>query len=295
MKLPSARVQCVLDSIAPCGVRLTTFECEWPRYMHADFMTHRELSRCGRSSRAEPVMAALERAEDDPVEPLVWMYDERGMQHGTVMDGDDLIACQEEWALARKNAIGSARRLWARRLHRQYLLRIVEPFLRIKMVISATSWDNFLALRFHPAPMPEIQQLASQIGRFLHENKPNPLCEGEWHLPYVNRLPHWATWLPEERIKLSVAMCARVSFDHLGESKGKDADFATHDRLLMQDPVHASPGEHQAMATGDPDVRSGNFHGWIQYRHTIKGESKRPGEFDLASRIVQYEGNDYLV
>ena len=33
------------DSISPQGVRLTTFELEYPRFIHAEMMTHRVFSR----------------------------------------------------------------------------------------------------------------------------------------------------------------------------------------------------------------------------------------------------------
>jgi hypothetical protein len=35
----------ILDSISKAGARLTTFELTYPRFIHAEFMTHRMLSR----------------------------------------------------------------------------------------------------------------------------------------------------------------------------------------------------------------------------------------------------------
>jgi hypothetical protein len=36
---------------------------------------------------------------------------------------------------------------------------------------------------------------------------------------------------------------------------------------------NCSPAEHQAMATGDPNIRSGNLRGWVQYRKTLPHEN----------------------
>lgn len=35
----------LLDSVAPCGKRLTTWELTYPRFVHAELMTHRLFSR----------------------------------------------------------------------------------------------------------------------------------------------------------------------------------------------------------------------------------------------------------
>ncbi|NJL26340.1 MAG: FAD-dependent thymidylate synthase [Calothrix sp. SM1_5_4] len=75
-------------------------------------------------------------------------------------------------------------------------------------------------------------------------------------------------------IKRSVARCARVSYlNHDGTQSTVEQDIALHDRLVSAAPLHASPAEHQAMAVGDPNVKSGNFQGWVQYRKTLRDEN----------------------
>lgn len=299
--LPTSRAKIILDSVAPCGMRLTTIEAEYPRYIHADLLTHRILSRNGLSSRAEPVANVIQRASDDPVEPLVWMYDAKRMQHGHIMSPDDAERCRTLWNASRDNALTCAREFLRIGLHRQYLNRIIEPYIRIKMVISATSWANFLALRCHPSPMPEIQQLAVTIARLLKASTPTPVADGGWHLPYVAEWERTATayaYDVDTMAKVSTARGARASYGNLGDSSKPpsiDADLALYERLMVEDPKHASPAEHPAMATGDRNVRSGNFQGWIQFRHTIAGESATEATFDLDARLVQYEGVDYIV
>ena len=53
----SANVIC--DSINEQGVRLTTFEIEYPRFILAELNTHRQLSRNSSSSRAIPIQNIL--------------------------------------------------------------------------------------------------------------------------------------------------------------------------------------------------------------------------------------------
>ena len=60
-----ARVVC--DSISHDGVRLTTFECEYPRIIHSELMAHRMLSRNAASSRAIPFEKMLQQLDGKPV------------------------------------------------------------------------------------------------------------------------------------------------------------------------------------------------------------------------------------
>jgi hypothetical protein len=73
----------VADSISPDGVRLTTMLLRYPRFIHAEFMTHRMFSRNASSSRAIPVERMLEDVMTDPAKPVRWGVNGKGMQdHG---------------------------------------------------------------------------------------------------------------------------------------------------------------------------------------------------------------------
>lgn len=75
-------------------------------------------------------------------------------------------------------------------------------------------------------------------------------------------------------IKLSVARCARVSFlNHEGRKPSQEEDLKLYDRLLANQPIHASPAEHQATPLYAKDGGSGNFKGWLQYRKMIPHEN----------------------
>ena len=55
----SAKV--VADSVSPDGIRLTTLQLRYPKFVHGEFMTHRVFSRNASSSRAIPVERMAEQ------------------------------------------------------------------------------------------------------------------------------------------------------------------------------------------------------------------------------------------
>jgi thymidylate synthase ThyX len=69
--------------------------------------------------------------------------------------------------------------------HKQIVNRLLEPFQHIHVVVTATEWANFFALRRHEDAQPEIKALADAIYAAMEASQPNILDEGEWHLPYV--------------------------------------------------------------------------------------------------------------
>ena len=76
----SYNAKIVLDSVGPNGARLTTFELSYPRFVHAELMTHRMFSRNSASSRAIPTEKLLARIKEDPAMPVWWGKNQSGMQ-----------------------------------------------------------------------------------------------------------------------------------------------------------------------------------------------------------------------
>lgn len=143
-------VEIVLDS-ASQGVRLTTFLVTFPRIILAEVNTHRMLSRSYESSRAVPIEKRITAAIDDPFVPKVFARNRRGMQAGEPLDpvaAGDALRC---WLDARDAAVFQARLLAGLGVHKQLANRILEPFSWVTGVLTATQWDNFFALRCHPA------------------------------------------------------------------------------------------------------------------------------------------------
>lgn len=278
----TAKVIC--DSMAPCGVRLTTMELRYPRFIHSEFMTHRAFSRNARSSRAVPVARMLAEVRDEPVIPISWGSNRKGMQAGEEFDGEHAAECERRWLNARDNAASAAEGLLKLGIHKQHVNRLLEPFSHIDVLVTATDWDNFFALRMHPDAQPEMVNLAYAMYRAMGESEPAPVGPGGWHLPYILQ----ADWREAEAesvweagqamAKVSAARCRRISYAPWdGSDASIEADLARFDEMVRARPIHASPLEHQAMATGDAGVRSGNFRGWVQFRQSIAGHDATRG------------------
>jgi thymidylate synthase ThyX len=279
------KAQIVCDSLAPSGVRLTTFVLTYPRFIHAEFMTHRVFSRNASSSRAIPVKKSIQMVRDNPVIPLAFTRNQKGMQGGEALDGAAHKAAVAAWLEGRDRAVEIAEKLADLEVHKQYANRILEPYATITVVCTATDWDNFFALRCHPAAQPEICLLATLMWEAYSLGTPESLPDGDWHLPMVTPeiamkaiKDHFEKYPNAEfgdfALRMSVARCARVSYlNHEGKEPTLEEDLKLYDRLIGESPIHASPAEHQAMACSDPNVRFGNFRGWIQYRKTLPNEN----------------------
>lgn len=141
----TAKVIC--DSISEQGVRLTTFEIEYPRFIHSELMTHRTLSKNSSSSRAIPIQKMIGQIESNPATPLYWGKTKSGMQ----ADGeiDEQNSAIYYWLECLSDVKKQVNRLSNLSLHKQIPNRLLEPFQMMKVVITGTDWDNFFNLRIH--------------------------------------------------------------------------------------------------------------------------------------------------
>lgn len=268
--------QIIADSIAPNGKRITTFELEYPRFIHSEFMTHRALSRNAASSRAIPVSTMLRQVWDNPAVPVHWGRNMSGMQAKEELQGWHKACAEFLWDTCGRVVCGFAWAMSKVGAHKQIVNRIVEPWCNIKVVATATEWDNFFYLRNHADAQPEIHKLAlCMYDNYLH-SVPKLLKKGEWHLPYVDGYtvisdddtPFKETDIRlSQALKLSASLCAQTSYRKADESVQKA--LSMYDRLVESKPVHASPFEHQGTPSPKKTDRSGNFLGWTQYRQII--------------------------
>lgn len=266
----------VEDSISPEGSRLTTLQLCYPRFIHAEFMTHRVFSRNASSSRAIPVAKMIEQVRTNPAMPIHWGKNQPGMQANEQLTGEALEAVKAHWMIAARNAADIAEGMMQLEAHKQVANRILEPFQHIHVIVTATEWQNFFELRAHKDAQPEIQALALAIDGAMMTSVPTLLEKDEWHLPYVTdeERSHLDT---ETLLKVSTARCARVSYlTHDGKTPELAKDIELYERLVGSRPIHASPTEHQAAPDvfsngvwGQPDLH-GNFYGWCQHRKLIE-------------------------
>lgn len=249
--------------------RITTLQLKYPRFIHAEFMTHRLFSRNASSSRAIPVMKILAAIWSDPAMPIHWGANQSGMQAKAELTDFKAYVAEKLWRGAGKLACIFAYGMTKIGLHKQVANRVTEPWQHISVIVTATEWKNFFDLRDHPDAQPEIRELAMEIKIAMEESEPVELQKGEWHLPYVDDEER-AVFGIEDLKKISAARCARVSYlTHEGVLPNPEKDIALHDRLVGSVPIHASPVEHQATPSMTNNWHK-NFRGWIQYRTEVE-------------------------
>lgn len=271
----STSAKVILDSYSPYNERLTTMEVTMHRFVLAEFNTHRVFSRNSASSRAIPVEKQLRRIQENPAFPLVWAAEQPGMQGGDQLVADELEAAQELFRMVgyhTTHAIETYLKAFPdkeTRLHKSLINRLLEPFMWHTVIVSSTEWDNFFRQRCSPLAQPEIQMAARLMNKAYVESTPTYIDFGDWHTPYIQE-DEYAHFTDEERKRVSVARCARVSYlTHDGERDYR-RDLELFDQLVGANPPHASPLEHVATPTRYSQS-AGNFSGWEQLRHSILG------------------------
>ncbi len=272
------------DSIQPEGIRLTTMEVVMPRIVLAEFNTHRTFSRNSASSRAIPVQKMIQAVLDDPYIPETWGRNGSGMQAKEELSEQEARIAEVYWRDAAAKAVESARLLLREGVHKQVTNRLLEPFMWHTVICTAAQWSNFFNLRCHPDAHPAIQNTAYAMRDAMEKSVPKCLQYGEWHLPLVDDRD--GALSVKDKVKVSSARCARVSYLTHDGVRDPSADIFLHDRLLKAG--HMSPFEHPAKACelgeyADLNPMAGNFgDGWVQYRKTI------PWEFDIHARPQVY-------
>ena len=318
----TAKVVC--DSISEQGVRLTTFEIEYPRIVMSEFNTMRAISKNSSSSRAIPVSKMLEHTKNINLKPIYFGSKKSGMQAGDELVGEDLQYAKSTWESALHSMVHSAKILDECGVAKEVTNRLVEPFQLVKVVCTATDWDNFFNLRLHPDADPNICMLAYKMYEAMEESEPYLLKDGQWHLPYVNvgwngkgemcyADEDFNSVELEQAIKLSAASCASVSYRTEGMTLEKaDKIF---DMLIKAEVVHSSPLEHCATPVkpkfnelgkvrvncSEPqswedgvthmnkqgELCSGNLRGWVQYRHLLPNNTA--WSFDFEKRMELFK------
>jgi len=238
----------------------------------------------------------IKNIKANPVIPTYWGKAQSGMQASQELRGLRLWLIKRLWRLGGRLNLFGSRLLASLGLHKQLANRNTEYFSYIKTIVTTTDVDNFFTLRIHPDAQPELCELASKMNMEMHVSVPELLAAGEWHTPYVTHYRDEKGVLKYETNycnldantakKVSVSCCAQVSYRKNDNSAEKAVKI--FDKLISSEVFHASPFEHVATPapimlphtenkfsigiTGYDNKRhpiSGNFVGWLQYRHTI--------------------------
>lgn len=305
----TARV--VADSINPWNSRLTTMVVTFPRYILAEFNTHRAFSRNSASSRAIPFKKMLKAVQTDTFSPLAWMKDHSGMQgteYFSITDVDNFNVpiserLDELWIGARDAAISFAERMHALGATKQMVNRILEPYMWHTCIVTSSEWENFFAQRAHNAADIHIEELANKMLVALNESTPRKIVPGDWHIPFqadIFRDPNFLTYMtnyftkkgillthqsPSQTLResqaiaveVATAKCARASYITFDADKSIEEQVELHAKLKAGNPKHMSPFEHSALCGEERSSaiasNFGSYNGWIQYRKMIDGEN----------------------
>lgn len=263
-------VEIIEDSINYENERVTTFELEYPRYIHAELMTHRVFSRNAASSRAIPIKKVIDLVKGRTVMPL-WTANQAGMQGDIITDGAQIHTLNEIWLSACRNAIAHAEKLSDAGAHKQNVNRILEPFQLIKTIVTATELKNWFNLRADGEAQGEIRILAEKMEYEMFKSEPKFLKIGEWHLPYATAEDR-ANLTLEECQMISASCCAQVSYRVNDSSIDKAVDI--FNKLVGSAKLHASPFEHVCTPTDNLDEWR-NLRGYKQMRLDIEKQRTR--------------------
>ena len=298
----------IADSVcAVTGERLTSLLLDYPRFIHGEFMTHREISKNSSSSRAIPVVTMIDQIYRDTAMPIHWGKAQKGMQareeHSAPIEWKNgFFTPQEAWLLARDSACEIATAFAQAGYHKQVANRLTEPFQHMRVLATANRWDNFFNLRLESfegeyQAQPEIHGLAIKIYEALDASTPVKLLAGEWHTPFYKH-GYWKlgdSVSLDKAIDISTSCSAQTSYRKLDDSEKKAREMRA--KLREGGAVHASPFEHVAtpvgkcaiwMEDGVPKVTSamgmnkgithiamdgvpcsGNLRNFIQYRQLL--------------------------
>lgn len=255
------KVKIIADSVYK-GNRVTTFELEYPRYIHSELLTHRVFSRNCASSRAIPLNTMIELVMNNPVIPT-WTKNQKGMQ-GTTLDPISKGKATDEWLHALSNAVDSVKKLQELGVHKQNANRLLEPFQHIKTILTGNDFDNFFHLRIAPDVQPEMCELAKKMKEVYDKHTPYELKDDEVHCPYFNSVSVYDS----KTILTSVALCAQVSYRK--ENSEPETVKRIINMLLTAERLHASPFEHVCRPIGEHSEQLGNINGYRQLRHSVE-------------------------
>lgn len=301
------KAEIILDSISESGVRIITWELEYPRMIHSEVLTHRMFSRNSASSRAIPIATMIENIRNNPATPIHWGKNQSGMQSREELTGADLELVQHLWDNAKAYACDFSKRMSDAGAHKQIANRVTEPYQHMKVVMTTTELENWWWLRDNDMAQPEIGGveggLAKVMRKAYNESVPQLLKEGQWHCPFIRTLidsegqyffDENDNELTLEQAKMiSASCCAQVSYRKTDGSLEKAEDI--YHKLVTMEPVHASPFEHIATPLHYEQITprfadwpegvthidraynywSGNLREWLQLRQLIPNNVKR--------------------
>jgi hypothetical protein len=279
------------DNITPVGVRCTTLIATLPRPYLAELNTHRlisrdgyeqELSRNSASSRAIPTEKNIDNVRQYPYVPETFHARVKGMGVGQELDPEKQEQARRAWMRGMNYATVTADILNEIGIDKSRSNRVIEPYMWHTVILTATEWENFLALRCpdgdtwdpeFPA-QPEMQMFAICVRNAINGSTPKLLEEGSWAMPYfdwdeesellrgllgglqvpINEVINGALLVSARRV-------ARVSFEKQDDIE--DIMVSYDKGIVLAQMAHYSPMEHQVRPITLTDLKNGAINSKI--------------------------------
>ncbi len=214
---------------------ITSFLLEgFPYDVLAELNTHKLLVSSCESSRARPVYAVIKQVEEDPYVPVFTM-NQKGMSGAEIADKHLLANAKHSYDYLRFEAVRQAKFMDSIGIHKQDINGILKPWMKVSIIITGTSWDNFFTLRTSPAAKGAIRDFAVEMKRLYDLSVPAPIALGELFLPYPDLSP-----------VENVAKVASVSYANHGKDRSSEDAQRLYDSLLAE--RHWSPFAAVALA-----------------------------------------------
>ena len=274
VQIGQATATCILKTVpeteafhGPNLHPIVTWELVYPRYIHSELMTHRMFSRNASSSRATPCTVTCNEVIEDPVFFDYVGKNQKGMTAAAPLSPGELAEFRTEWErLGQQVAEKVLEWRGKYNIHKQTINRALEPWLRIRTLVTATELENFFKLRLAKDAQPEIQCLAKAMQESLEKAETKV---SDWHIPYAEYYSSEG-YTREQLFTKSVAACARVSvMRNDGKITDLEEDTKFYNFLLKH--KHMSPFEHIAAARPS-NCRWENLVGWRSLRALLEGK-----------------------
>lgn len=245
------------------GDRITTFLIPIWKVLQAELRTHRSTGQSHYSSRAIPTDKLIKQVQENPFIPL-WREFQKGMSGSDTLSGDVKQEASEIWKSAAKSAIWHVNKLKEMGIAKEQRNRLLEPFMVGDCVVTASdyAWSHFFNLRCVEGVQPEFKEVADKMLVEYHISTPKPLNLKEWHIAFEDK----NNYSNEEKLKMSVARCARTSYLNHQSTIDYLKDFELYQRLIES--KHLTPFEHQLQA--QPTGQYAQYKGFKSLRMMIE-------------------------
>lgn len=272
----------ILDTKNRFGHRITTMRLRMPRYILAQFNTHRVFSRNTSSSRAVPTAKLVQQIRFQPFMPIGIAKNGSGMLPKEELSEELQAEFLEDWGDLGQIVADFVEKWAEMGVHKQHANRALEPWLMCEVLVTSTEWQNFFDQRCQDA-QPEMCDLACKMRDALENSQPKFHV---FHLPFVTdeEMEEVLQGIDfydisdnnHEKVMegfkkfglISAGRCCRVSY--LRTDAESTIEEAYKRGKMLVELNHWSPLEHQAtcydVGIGE---QSGNLKGFIQLRQLL--------------------------